>query len=630
MNRTRIAAFLSVPLLFLSFAGTAAAQAALEPSQMPARTIFYLIWRGMPTGDVRKANSLFALWDDPGIAPARDALAQNLLDSSKQKDSKTPPITAAEWEEFAPLLDNSYAIGFLANPKKNPATPPASGAKPPEWNGVFFVYDRTGKETLLAKALLRARSGQKDAPEMSATTFAGIPGMKFTSKTGNSYWVEKGKYLVSTAERSVMEDILARLDDKSAAGSSAPNLTSKSGNSHEAVKDKSLLNASDRSVLKDIVARLDGKSMPGSLADSAAYQEAQSNLGHGTLEIFLRIPDLKEFIADIPPQQGVKVQPVIESLRLDAIHSIYAQVSFEGPKTRLQGAILGDASDGTLFDIFADGTAAPAALAFASPDIVRFSSGQINFNGIYSTIKRAVRSVLPPNQQGNVDMVDVLAQSRIGMPVSDALALLTGEFASLQSSPVMDSDKQVFFLGIRNKPGALKLMRTLLSEKITGEHTEGDVTFLKVSLGGGASGAGVAQWNFYHVAVTPDAVLGASKVETLHQILAQRSQNTASGFASLPQFQAARSQFPQNVDGLSYVDFKKIDWPGLKDHWIREMKKSSTSKALAGQKATPAPPAPVPAWLEQIDPQVFSRHLHSAFAASWKDAKGFHFEEWLD
>src|ERR1700676_71566 len=593
MNRTRITIFLSVLLLALSFAGTAAAQAPLEPSQLPARTLFYLIWRGMPAGDVRKANSLFALWDDPGIAPARDALAQNLFDSSKQKDSKTPPITAAEWEEFAPLLDNSYVIGFLINPEKHAAAtaksldPKSADTKSPEWNGVFFVFNRTGKEALLAKALLGIRAQQalqKDAPEMSQTTIAGLPALKFTSKTGNSYWVEKGKYLVSTGERSVMEEILARLD---------------------------------------------GKSTGGSLAESAAYQEAPPVLGHGTLELFLRVPDLKEFAPDAR-QQGVKVKPMLDALRLDSIHSICGHISFEGPKTRLQGAILGDASDGTLFDIFADGTTAPAALAFASPDIVRFSSGQINFNGIYSTIKRAVRSVLPPNQQGNVDMVDAIAQSRIGMPVSDALALLTGEFASLQSSPVMAADQQVYFLGIRNKPGALKLMRTLLSEKITGEHTEGDVTFLKVSLGGGASGAGVAQWNFYHVAVTPDAVLGASKAETLHQILAQRAQNTASGFASLPQFQAARSQFPQSVDGLSYVDFQKIDWPGLKDHWIREMKKSSTSKALAGQKATPAPPAPVPAWLEQIDPQVFSRHLHSAFAASWKDPKGFHFEEWLD
>ena len=587
MNRSRISAFLSLLIFVLSFARGASAQAPLEPAQLPARTVFYLIWRGMPAGDVRKTNSLFALWDDPGLSATRAAMAQSLFDPAKQKEAKTPPFTAADWEEFAPLFDNSYVLGFLTNPQKRAATPPAAGAKPPEWNGVFFVYDRTGKEALLAKAFLRMRSGQKDPPQMSSTTISGIPALKFTSKSGDTYWVEKGKYIVSGGERSVMEEILARLD---------------------------------------------GKSGAGSLAESAAYQEAQPLLGHGALELFLRIPDIKEFTADIPPQQGFKVQPVLDALRLDAIHSVYGQVVFEGAKTHLQGAILGDASAGTLFDIFSDGEPTPAALAFASPDTVYFSSTRFNFQGIYSTIKRAVRAILPQGQQGNADIVDSMAQARLGMPVADALAILTGEFASIQSSPVIDFDKQVYFLGIRNKPDALKLMRTLLSEQISAERNEGDTTFLKVSLGGNQSRAGTAQWNFYNVAVTPDAILGASKLETLHQLIAQRAQNATPSASLLPQFQAARAQFPKNIDGLNYVDFKKFDWPGVKDHWIREMKKSTTAKALNGnaQKAMPAPPAPVPAWLEQIDPQVFARHLHSAFAASWKDAKGFHFEEWLD
>jgi hypothetical protein len=632
MNRARFAAFLSLSLLALSFAGPATAQAPLEPAQLPARTVFYVIWRGMPAADVRKTNSLFALWDDPGLSATRAAMAQSLFDSSKQKDSNTPPFTAADWDEYAPLFDNSYVLGFLTNPKKSPATPPAAGTKPPEWNGVFFVYDRTGKETLLAKALLRMRAGQKESPEMSQTTIAGLPAVKFTSKTGSTYWVEKGKYLVSGGERSVMEEILARLDGKSVAGSltgsparpqARPTLSTE--------KDQSLVSSGDRAVMENIVARMNGKpTTPGSLAETAAYQEAQPNLGHGALEIFLRIPDLKEFAADIPAQQGFKVQPMLDALRLDAIHSIYGQVVFAGPKTHLQGAILGDASAGTLFDIFSDGAPTPAALAFASPETVYFNSTRLNFNGIYATVKRAMRSVFPQGQQGNADLIDTIAQTRLGMPVADALALLTGEFASIQSSPVMDMDKQIYFLGIRNKPDTLKLIRTLFSAQISSERAEGDTTFLKVSLGGSQSAAGVAQFNFYHVAVTPDAILGAHKLDTLHQILAQRAQNTAPGFASLPQFQVARVQFPANIDGLNYVDFKKVDWLGLKDHWIREMKKATTAKTLAGQKATPAPATPVPAWIEQIDPQVFARHLHSAFAASWKDAKGFHFEEWLD
>ena len=61
------------------------AQAPLEPAQLPSRTVFYLIWRGAPAPDVRKANALMALWDDADFAPVRSALASNILSSSQDK-----------------------------------------------------------------------------------------------------------------------------------------------------------------------------------------------------------------------------------------------------------------------------------------------------------------------------------------------------------------------------------------------------------------------------------------------------------------------------------------------------------------------------------------------------------------
>jgi hypothetical protein len=580
MNRARPSIFLSLLLLFLSVAGTAAAQVPIEPAKLPARTTFYLVWRGMPAGAARQANSLFALWDDPALAPAREALAQDLVNNSR-KDKSATQLSRAELDESASFFDNSYILGYLPEPKGRAAT--SVDAKKPQWNGLFFVYDHTGKEALMLKALLGLRL-QKDAPEVSPTTIAGVPATKFTSKGNSFYWADKGRFTIATGERAVMEEVFSRLDNK-VTGSS--------------------------------------------LGEVAAFQEAQPQLGKGTLEFFLRIPDLNDFVPK-DASKGIPAKPIIDALRLDAIHSIYTSVSFEGPKTHLQGAILGDAAPGTLFDIFADGQPTPVSLSFAGPDTIYFNSTQINFAGIYATIKRAVASAFPQGQQGNADMIDTIAQTRLGMSISDALALLSGEFASLQSSPTMDFNKQVYFLGIRNKPQVLKLVHTLVGEKISGEHNEGDATFLKVSLGGSQTGAGVAQWNFYNVAVTSDAILGATRADTLRQFLAQRPQNAA-GFASSPQFQAARSKFPQNLDGINFVDFQKFDWPGVKDHWLKEMKKTSTTaKSFAGQKATAAPPAAVPAWLEQLDPQIFARHLHSAFAASWKDAKGFHFEQWLD
>jgi len=89
------------------------------------------------------------------------------------------------------------------------------------------------------------------------------------------------------------------------------------------------------------------------------------------------------------------------------------------------------------------------------------------------------------------------------MPVPDALALFSGEFASIQNNPAIDPQKAVYYIGIRNKPDTLKLLRTIFSDQLGSERNDGDATFVKVSFGGGQSSSGVAQWNFYHIAVTP-------------------------------------------------------------------------------------------------------------------------------
>jgi hypothetical protein len=38
----------------------------------------------------------------------------------------------------------------------------------------------------------------------------------------------------------------------------------------------------------------------------------------------------------------------------------------------------------------------------------------------------------------------------------------------------------------------------------------------------------------------------------------------------------------------------------------------------------------VPDLLLNINPQVFPKHLHFMAGASWKDAKGVHFDQWIE
>lgn len=585
MKAIHLRAFVCALILSLLLTPRLAAQSPLEPAQLPSRTAFYFIWRGTPTGDVRKANSLLALWDDPDFAPVRSAMFESMSSSAGSgKDASKPALTREEAEEYSLLLENAFVAGYLSKPQSK-MTASAAPPKPTDhpYNGLFFVYNRTGKEALLSKAVLRMRGQEKELPQISQVTIAGVPALKVDRKASTTYWVEHGKYAASASDRSVLEEILGRLEGKSADASS--------------------------------------------LAQSAAYKEAQPQLGGGLLEFFAVIPNLKELPADASTN-GVKLAPVLGALKLEAIHSFGGRVTLEGSKTHFQAAILGDTSSGSLFDLWSESQQSPASLSLLPSTAISYSEGRFDLPAFYEILKRGVAAAMPAGAQNGTAMIEALAQSRLGMPISDALALPSGEFASIQLSPSLDPQKSLYILGIRKKPETLKLMRTIFSDQISSERTEGDTTFLKISLHGGQGSKGVTQWDFYHVAVTPDFLLAASRADTLHDLLATRATASSSSPAFPPQFQAARAKYPEKLNGLNYFDYQKVDWPAVKARSIEEAKKiSETQTATAQQKAAAAK---IPSILNNANPQVFSKHLHFMAGASWKDAKGIHFDQWLE
>src|SRR5712692_10762516 len=140
-------------LLYVSGPSPARAQAPLEPARMSPRTAFYLIWRGVPGPKARKSNSLLALWDDPDFAPVRSAIAAGMLNSSTEKSDQRK-LTREQIQEYAALLENSFTLGYVGELPRRSLSNGAAIADPklPAWNGMFFVYDRTGKEELLSKA----------------------------------------------------------------------------------------------------------------------------------------------------------------------------------------------------------------------------------------------------------------------------------------------------------------------------------------------------------------------------------------------------------------------------------------------------------------------------------------------
>jgi hypothetical protein len=578
-----------LPALFLALlfaAPRAHAQAPIEPAQLPARTTFYIVWRGAPAADIRKANNLFALWDDPDFAPTRAAMFDNLASQSttgnpadaatKPDDNPKPGLTSAEAQEYSALLENGFVLGYLGKPEsKTPPTPPPTGGPVPKWNGLFFVYNRTGKEALLTKAVLKMRSDEKQLPKLSQTTIAGIPALKVERASSTTYWVEHGKYAAS---------------------------------------------ANDPAVLEQILPRLEGASPPDSLAQSPAYQEAQSHLG-GVLELFAAVPAVRTLAQS--SENGFHLDAVLTAIKLDAIRSVCGRMTLDGAKTHFQGAILGDTAPGSILDLWPAGVDSPPSLAIKPPSAISYSESQFDLPAFYQVLKRGF-AASAPNGNNPSALFEMLAQQKLGMPLADALALPTGEFTSMQLSPSLDPDKSIYVFGINKKPEMLKVMRTVMGEQITSERTEGDTTFLKISLSGNQGTKGVAQWNFYHLAVTPNFIYGAPKLESVKEVLAGRDTMSA---AVLTPLQAARADYPAKINGLYFFDFSKVDWTAAKAHWIEEAQKAAAKPtATTAQKAAAAK---TPHLLADVNPQVFQRHLHEMAGASWKDEKGIHFDQWL-
>ena len=586
MNRCIWTRFLCIFLLTIAPAAVSA-RPELDPGQLPKTTIFYLAWHGTPSGEARTANSLLALWDDADFAPVRAAMLEGMQGRSATAQKATA-LTREEITEYATLLDNEFVFGYLANPNpaKNPETISPSAPMTGTWNGAFFVYDRTGKQELLAKLLLHIRMSEKDAPKMSATTIAGIPVMKIEQKSGTFYYAEDGQYAFGASEPAVFEQISAWCKH--------------------------------------------GKP-DGGLAQNAAYREAADFLKSGVVQFFFRFPSIREMNWDASPG-GLRVRPILQNLKLEAVHAVAGHVILDGARTRMQGAILGEAEPGTLFDIWSEGTAAPYSWNLLNAKTISYHESQINLLGIHALIKQAMQSATP-KQQSPMDFIDATISTRLGMPIQDALGLFSGEFAGIQTSATLDPSKQVYILGIHKKPETLKLLRAGLGNRIISERSEGTTTFFKASEGGIDSSAGTASWKYYHIGVTNDLIVFSKRYESVRETLASSNSASSTGLGAQPasqKWQAFRTQFPAKVNGLSFLDFQKVDWGAVKERWQTASHKSSTAASANRKTNTDTQAGAFANALRDLDPRVFGRHLHFSAGASWKDAHGLHFDGWIE
>ncbi len=566
--------------LLLLIAAPALAQTPLEPSRLPANTTFYLFWRGTASLDAaaRGANSLFRLWNDPGFAPARQALAGAFY-ASAQKNQSGETQKRGELEETLSLLENALVIGFagsleMPGAASGAAAQPAGTLRP--WT-FFAILDTTGKEAILRKLEDRMLEG-KERPTITSYAFGPTTVDKVVRAKETYYRATVGRYAIRADQQALVEDLITRLrsPDRPAA----------------------------------------------SLEQVPEFRSVQKNIDAGALaEFFGRVPDLSGIPA--PAKEAFDSGAFLRGLHLERLRAVVGSLSLR-EATRLRAAALGDTSAGSIFDLVGESTPTFATLPLAPAGTLSYDAGKINLVALYQALRSALEAALPPKQRATMELFEALAANQIEMKVPDALALLKGEIATIATTGDLDPSSQLYAATIQQQPQVLKLLRTVLAAQIASEEREGDATYLKLSFASPGSQAKNGATPAYYLGVTPQMLLVGPQMETLRAAAARIGSKdpAAAPLAADAGFRRARVRLPESLSSLGYLDLARIEWEKLIEGFQQGLKKANPSASSSAAGTADLLRATLPA--------VFRRYLHSVTSGSWKDRDAVYFDGYIE
>lgn len=550
------------------------AQTARIVDRLSSDTFYYMEWRGMAViANAEKKNHVLQLFEDPDFMPVRQALTKSFQTSMAKQGSKTTP---PEISDLLSLLDNSVVMGFSLS--SAPPKASDSGSVQPQV-GFFIVYDATGKTALIERLKAANKETGTEVPTVMNYDFGGTSVEVKTTGNNASYTARAAQYYIFADQKEAIEDLITRFRPAEKPAKSVTQLPE--------------------------------------------YKEIQSYIGpDAALEFFARVPDLSMLV---PPEQ--KDNPFLvfaRNVHVDKVHVFGGGVSFAGDAMRFRGAILGEATPETLFDIGGTSKKVLETQSVVGPGPI-FTISTFDLAATYQLIRGALTGALTPKQSGNVMMVEGLAQGFLGMSLSDALGLFTGEFASEISFSEDGSMQRLFAVTIQKQQDVLRVLRAALEKVTVAEETSGGTTFLDVSYPSHDPVTGADKRNFYYAAVTPKMILVAPHKAMLREAIERMNSKPGEAppktILSNPEFARMRSLLPEKLSGIEGADFERVPWDKIVPNLA--MQASNAAKEASD------PNAPQVDWQKLIKLDIFSRHLHLFIGAWWKDSNGAYFDSYL-
>lgn len=566
-----------VLLCFVTFfAGSAVAQQNSLVDRLPANTWLYLHWRGTSSlVGTNDTNSVLRLWRDPSFAAARQSFIDRMAQDAKQKNPKSEALTQENVNDILSLLENQAVFGLL----NEPAPAPSGGAKPAS---SFLIYDATGKQRLIDK--FNAERAKNSASTLTRTRIplSSFTGYKILNGKSTSYEAQAGPYFVRTDTLEAMEALLPRLTSP--------------------------------------------RRIAGSFDEMATVPSACRIAGQGSLLNFLALPGRLN-PSQMRSNANFDFAAFIKSLHLDQVHAACGDLAFEAHDTRMRGAVLGDTSQGSILNILGDGREDFATLALAQSGSA-YQCSILDFVALYKTLMVGVAAALPPDKAGFAAGVDSLASTLWGMPPTQALALFTGEFASINLHADADPTRAIYAFSIQRPDRVLALLQHVIPGASTTQKQGGDTTYVIVTLPQVRESSQVARAepSQFFFAVTPSMLIASKRqdilsdaVVRLHTPLGSAQSDSLSNDSG---FKRARATMNSKLSALSYSDLTRYNWAAIIDTIEKGMNERAEAEARRDGK-----PAPVPVRLfPGFDPAIISRYLHFSSGSAWKDSTGIYFD----
>ncbi len=556
---------------FLASSSLLQAQAPLAERLSPD-TVLCVAWRGTTSlSGAEQKNHVLQLLQDPAFAPAWLGLAAAFQQRNQKVES---PAAAMGIPDIMSLLENPLVFGVGAVP--NEAGSPGPNGRPSRF-GFFFVYDATGKASLIDKLKSSAQSSTKTHSQVTTYNFGGTSVEVRAAGASLTYSAQVSRYFVASDQKQIVEGLITRF--RSADG----NVTS-------------------------------------SLGRLTPYRDLQKFIGSDmALEWYARIPDPDEWT--IPPSGGKSAAQFAKSIHLERVHAAGGGVSFAGEEMHVRGAVLGDTSPGSVFDL-----AGPSTTTFQTEAVVNgsstFSMSRFNLAALYALMRGALVGALSSQQVANVSAMETVGQSYLGMPIGDAFGLMSGEIASFSTYSDDGTAQQLFAATIRQPEAVLRILRSVVGSMIVAEDSAGPTTFLDIAYPYKDPKTGTQRRKFYYLAVTPQMLVGAPRKamvrETVQRINSHSDASPASGVLANPDFSRMRSLLPEKLSGLSGSDLTQIPW----DKLLANLE----DQIAQGAKQKNGPQPPDLSWLKS---DLISRHLHIALSGWWKDSGGVYFDSYL-